>query len=249
MNDHQEQLLSELQEKSKKLGVDLSPDQVATLGDFCQEIIDFSQHTNLVGNAELPILLQEHVLDSLALVPLIGNATDNKPIRLIDIGSGGGFPAFVLAIALPNLEVTAVEALAKKCRFLEDAARNLGLEQRFSVECGRAEELGHERGLRESFHVGTARAVGTFDLSAELVMPFLAVKGRFLAQKSGAQRSDEVRRAEGCLSKLGGKLCDVKDLDEAILGKLRIVLVAEKIRPCDALYPRSWPKIKSRPLT
>lgn len=248
MNDHQEQLLSELQERSQKLGVALTPEQVSALGVFCLEIIDYSKHTNLVGKAELSVLLQDHVLDSLALVPLIRNATDNNPVRLIDIGSGGGFPALVLAIAIPSLKVTAVEALGKKCRFLEEAAKKLGLEGRFVVECQRAEDLGHERNFRESFHFGTARAVGTFDLSAELVMPLLKMKGKFLAQKSEAQREDEVRRAEGCLSKLGGKLCDVKDLDETILGKSRIVLVAEKIRPCEATYPRPWPKIKSRPL-
>ncbi|HEY9755373.1 MAG TPA: 16S rRNA (guanine(527)-N(7))-methyltransferase RsmG [Oculatellaceae cyanobacterium] len=248
MNDHQEQLLTELQEKSLKFGVKLTSEQLKALQRFCLEIIDYSKHTNLVGKAELPVLLQDHVLDSLALVPLIENTTDNKAIRLIDIGSGGGFPAFVLAIALPNLQVTMVEALAKKCRFLEEAARKLTLEKRISVQCQRAEELAHERGFREQFNVGTARAVGTFDLSAELVMPFLSVGGKFLAQKSAAQRADEVQKAEGCLSRLSGKLCDVKDLDENILGKSRIVLIAEKIRPSDVAYPRTWTKIKSRPL-
>lgn len=251
MTDTEETVLDELQQKASALGVDLVPEQRAAIRTFCQELIEYSSHTNLVGKAEFPVLVRDHVLDSLSLVPFFkarsksGKKSGNQ---YLDIGSGGGFPAMIVCIALPELQATLIEASNKKCRFLDEVAKSLKMRDRIDIVSERAEVLAHEPSYRGKFDFGTARAVGTFDLSAELVMPYLGVGGKFFAQKSGIQKDEAVASAKACLWKLGGKLSDVSDLDEAVLGKARVVLIAEKAKASPADYPRSWAKIKSSPL-
>lgn len=242
-------LFENLTSASSALGVSLSGSQLDEVKDFCQSIIEYSSHTNLVGKAEMPVLLQDHVLDSLSLVPfLLKSNGGNESGNLVDIGSGAGFPAIVLAIAMPQAQVTLIESAGKKCRFLEQVIKTLKLKDRVSVLSARAEEVGHDLDYRGRFDWGTARAVGTFDMSAELIMPFLRIGGHFFAQKSFAQKNEEADRAKKCLPLLGGKLSDVKSLDETILGKSRVLLIAEKREITPAPFARVFTKIKSEPL-
>jgi len=246
--NREQSLLDELAEKSSRLGIILLPEQLAVIRTYCLDIIEFSKHTNIVGRSEFSVLIFEHVLDSLALVPFLkGVDSGNRSYKLIDIGSGAGFPAVILGIALPGLKATLIEASGKKCRFLDEALKKIGLDDRFSIFPARAEELGHDPDHRGCYDWGTARAVGTFDLSAELVMPFLATGGKFFAQKSLSQKAEESERAEKCLPKLGGKLSTIQTLDAEILGKPRVLIIASKTEPTASGYPRSWTRIKSSP--
>jgi 16S rRNA (guanine527-N7)-methyltransferase len=242
-------LYEELAAASTALGIPLTGRQVDEVKIFCQAIIEYSSHTNIVGKAEIEVLLRDHVLDSLALVPHLLRANGgNAAGRLVDIGSGAGFPALVLSLAMPEAEVTLIESAGKKCRFLEQAVKYLKLNDRVEVLSARAEEVGHDLAFRGRYDWGTARAVGTFDMTAELILPFLRMGGCFLAQKSYAQKDEEAYRAKKCLPLLGGKLSDVRTLDEAILGKSRVLLIAEKVEITPAKYARVFTKIKSEPL-
>jgi 16S rRNA (guanine527-N7)-methyltransferase len=242
-------LFEELVSASSALGVPLNDQQVGEVKTFCQLIIEYSSHTNIVGKAETSVLLQDHVLDSLALVPFLLKANSgNGAGKLIDVGSGAGFPAIILSIALPQAQVLLIESAGKKCRFLEQAVKTLKLKDRVTVLSARAEEVGHDLDYRGRFDWGTARAVGTFDMTAELVMPFLRIGGYFFAQKSFAQKEEEAYRAKKSLPLLGGKLSDVRTLDETILGKSRILLIAEKKEITPAPFARVFTKIKSEPL-
>jgi 16S rRNA (guanine527-N7)-methyltransferase len=241
-------LLEELHLKSQKLGVVLTSEQLLAIKLFCLEIIDYSKHTNLTGNADLAVLLGEHVLDAVALIPHFESDSPGRPAKLIDIGSGAGFPAIILGICLPHLKATLVESAKKKCRFIERVCQLLKMETRFSVIAQRAEELGHDLRHRGHYDWGTARAVGAFDLSAELVFPYLAIGGKFIAQKSLAQSEDELLRAQVCLPKLGGKIHASKSLDASILSKSRLLIIASKLEPTKPDYARTWTKIKSKPL-
>jgi 16S rRNA (guanine527-N7)-methyltransferase len=242
-------LFENLASASSALGVPLSDSQVGEVKDFCQSIIEYSIHTNIVGKAEMSVLLQDHVLDSLSLVPFLLKSNGGiESGTLIDIGSGAGFPAIVLAIAMPQASVTLIESAGKKCRFLEQVISTLKLKKRVTALSARAEEVGHDLDYRARFDWGTARAVGTFDMTAELIMPFLRIGGHFFAQKSFAQKNEEAERAKKCLPVLGGKLSDVKSLDDTILGKSRVLLIAQKLEITPAPFARVFTKIKSDPL-
>jgi 16S rRNA (guanine527-N7)-methyltransferase len=248
IND-QAQLIDAFRERVTLLHVSLNASQIEALVEFCRAIARYCEHTNLVGNADLSILLHDHVLDSLALLPLItARKSSNSPVKILDVGSGAGFPAIVLAIAEPLSEVTMVEAVGKKSKFLEEIVTRVGISSRCQVLNERAESLAHLKQYRSKFDFGLARAVGNFDVTAELILPFLKRGGLFIAQKSALQLAMEEPRARASLPKLGGILDSVVTLDEAVLGKARVLLVARKSAETSELYPRSWARIKAQPL-
>ena len=171
-----------------------------------------------------------------------------KSAHLVDFGTGAGFPAIVIAIVCPDLYVTMIEAVGKKCRFLDEACVALELDKRTNIYNDRAELLAHDVNFRNRYDFATARAVANFDITAEILLPFLRVGGIFFAQKSLTQVPEEELRATRCLPKLGGALSGVETLDESILGKPRTLLLATKQSATKGLYPRQWGKIKAAPL-
>ena len=243
------ELIADFRKRVKQIEVSLDAAQIEAIEQFCHMIARYQEHTNLVGSADLAVLLNDHVLDSLTLLPIISayNATQGS-LRVVDLGTGAGFPAIVLAIAQPLLKVTMIEAVGKKCKFLEDATTRLGLSSRCLILNARAEKVAHEREHRAAYDIGCARAVGSFDLTAELVLPFLTAGGLFIAQKSAAQLTQEQERARYCLPKLGASLQAVIACDESVLGKAKVLMVARKTEPTAPLYPRAWNQIKAHPL-
>ncbi|MBX9573232.1 MAG: 16S rRNA (guanine(527)-N(7))-methyltransferase RsmG [Candidatus Obscuribacterales bacterium] len=209
---------------------------------FCDELRAYNEHTNLVANANLDVVLKEHVLDSLTLLPSIKKDSDAK---LIDIGSGAGFPGLILAIARPQLKVFLLESIGKKCRFLEKACEKLGLgSKRVHVVCDRAEVLGHSPEYRERFTYATARAVAALPIVAELTLPFLKVGGIFLAQRSKRQVEQEQADAEAYISRLGGRVLRTDLLPEDLIGRQLSVTSIEKDRTTPRRFPRPAAQIQ-----
>lgn len=212
------------------------------LFEYCMLLQAFNEHTNLVSNASLEVVLKEHVLDSLSLLALAGLSLKNA--ELIDIGSGAGFPGMVIAIASPSAKVVLLESIGKKCRFLEDTAEKLGLKRRVEVCCARAETVGHDPDYRQTFDLATARAVGALPVVAELTLPFLKVGGVLLAQRSKRQIDLEEPDADAYFARLGGKLVDTIHLPPDLLGRELAVLKVRKEKATASRYPRTASQIK-----
>lgn len=235
--------LAKLQEDAKSLGCELCDGRLARIHDFWQLLFDYNQHTNLVARADQATVLADHVLDSLTLVQPILAA--GSQVRLIDIGSGAGFPGLVLAIALPQLEVALVEPIGKKARFLQSVVDAVdGLAGRVAVRVDRAEELARAESFRGRFDFATARAVGSLPMIAELALPFLKVGGSLLAQKTVRQMDEDMKAIAGSIEKFGGTLKETILPDSKILGKEHAVLVIEKSKLTPDMYPRLWSTIK-----
>src|SRR5262249_42769702 len=249
-------VLDQLAARAATLGALLEPNQIQMFGRFCVDLAEYNAHTNLVSNSDPLVLLRDHILDSLTLVPLLRghqfsrptSADDGCSLSLVDVGSGAGFPGFVLAIACPELSVTLVESIGKKAKFLEMVAGSLGLHNRVTVINDRAESLGRDASLRETFLAGTARAVGPVDVAAELTLPLIRVGGFLLLQKSHAQLDDELTRARLSLSALGAGDPRVVVPDAEALGKQHVILVIEKTTTPSSQFPRSPAAIKRHPL-
>lgn len=175
---------------------------------------------------------RQHFLDSLSLLTLsaVRHAT-----ALVDVGSGGGLPALVLAIALPGLHVVALESVGKKCAFIERSAAELGLSN-VEVVCARAEEYGRAAG-RGSFDVAVARAVATLPILAELCLPLVRRGGVFVAMKS-AVSDQESTRGEKALAILGGGRLASHAVDPFPGGDRRWLYVARKTGDTPERYPR-----------
>jgi 16S rRNA (guanine527-N7)-methyltransferase len=225
------------------LAAPLTNEQVAQIKQFSKLLIEWNEQVNLVGNASPQVLLEDHILDSLSLVPSIGL----EKMSLIDIGCGAGFPGIPLALALPNLQVTLVEATSKKTRFLETAIDQLSLNKRITILNGRAESLAHLPHLRHQYDVATCRAVGELELVLEITLPFLKVKGRALLQRSLNQFQQEKYIAGKIVTKLGAELRETIFPDKTILAKERAIFVFEQVTASKAKYPQAWNKLKKKP--
>lgn len=228
--------------KASNLGAVLTGPQVTQIAHFCAVLTEWNEQFNLVANSSTEVLLQDHILDSLSLVPIIGP----KKMTLIDIGSGAGFPALIVALVLKNLHVTLVEATNKKSKFLENAVRQLSLGDRVTVLNVRAEALAHLPQHRHQYDLATCRAVAELAVVLELTMPFLRPTGRALIQKSVSQYQTEERDAASTVIKLGCKLTETFFPDKTILGKERAILVFEQLKEAPAKYPRSWHKLRRK---
>lgn len=216
---------------------------------YLSHLGEYNQHTNLVSNADPMVVALEHILDSLSLIEHASAqfAARKGGGRLIDIGSGAGFPGLVLAIFFEDADVVLVDSIEKKTRFLGATADLLELEN-VTVLTERAESLAHHSQYRETFDVATARAVGASELIAELTLPLLDVGGLLILQKTRAQSIDESHRARKASRFLGGVIRSVINLDETILEKQRSLILVEKQEHTSDKYPRLWKKIKERPL-
>ena len=132
---------------------------------------------------------------------------------------------------------------------MELAIESLGLGKQVAAVAGRAESLARQENYRQSFDLATARAVGSFELVAELTLPFLATGGELFVQKSTGQLEHDLRTALVVLPKLGGQILETTVLDKRILGKERAIIVIEKCVPSTEEFPRAWARMKSSPLS
>jgi len=223
----------------------LDADKFEKLKSFLKALIAYNEHTNLVARTEAGTLIERHVLDSLTLLPIIKRLMPEKrPVTLVDVGAGGGFPGIILAIALSELTVSLVEATAKKCRFLESASDLLKLDHPLKVINGRAEELGTLADYRGVFDLATARAVGTTALVAELLVPLVKVGGYALVQKTKSQLDQEMAEAEKRLKQMGAGVEEMVNIEPGNDETERVVLILKKHSQTPEGYPRPWSRIK-----
>lgn len=223
---------------SLELGIRLSSLQVGQFGEFQRVLLEWNQRMNLTS-ITAPVEVQvKHFLDSLTVVcALPGPVREGEqPATLLDVGAGAGLPGIPLAIVLPLLQVSLLEATQKKCRFLDHAIAVLGLPNA-TVLCGRAEELGRQPEQRGAYDVVVARAVAPLAALAELCLPFARVGGCMIAMKKLGIR-DEVTAASRAITLLGGRLESPVTVRVPILGEQRQLIAIEKVRPTPAVYPR-----------
>jgi len=160
---------------------------------------------------------------------------------IVDVGSGGGLPGLAVKIARPDLDVTLVEADQARAAFLVQAAARLGVQ--VGVVAVRAEEASHDVRYREAFDVAVARALAPMPVLAELCLPFVAVGGRLLAQKTDSEKA-EVSAASRAIAALGGRLQAVVPAPSAAR-QHGVIVVVDKLAPTPDAYPRR-PGVPSR---
>ena len=220
-----------------ELGLALPEGARATLCAFGEAVIAQNEVMNLTAITDPAQVAKLHLLDSLTVL----TAADLKGKRLIDVGCGAGFPGVPLAIACPEAEVTLLDSLGKRVRWLEATLPTLGVAARCIT--ARAEEAVADH--RESFDYATSRAVARLNILLELTAPYVKVGGAVIAMK-GAAAQEELDECAGAIRKLGLKLEDVKHF--SIDGADHALIVLRKIAHTPAAYPRRYAKIKQTPL-
>ncbi|MGI6345426.1 MAG: 16S rRNA (guanine(527)-N(7))-methyltransferase RsmG [Bacillota bacterium] len=232
-----------LEQQARASGVELDAAALQRFADYCRLLQEWNRKINLTTVIETAAVYENHFLDSLS-VGLAGDLSRRQ--RLIDVGSGAGFPGLALAIAYPRLEVTLLESVAKKARFLQVAAESLGLSERVTVICARAEEAARQGSQRERYDWVVSRGVARLDILAEYCLPFLKIGGCFVAQK-GPKAESEVDLAAAAIGTLGGQLEQVRHW-ELPGGAQRTLVVVRKVQATPSGYPRRTGVPAKRPL-
>jgi 16S rRNA (guanine527-N7)-methyltransferase len=228
-------------------GVALDAGQVSRLELLARELLDWNLRMNLTSITDPAEVAIKHLLDSLVILPIIRTLYRDGPLRLFDVGSGAGFPGLPLAIAMPALEVTLIEATGKKVDFMRHAIEVTATDNARPIKA-RAEELAHEDRQRGSAELVTARAVASVAVLCELTLPFLASGGHALLWKAMPSGAPEVEDAGAALNILGGALREVADVSVPGMLEARVCVVIEKTRPTPDQYPRRSGVPQRRPI-
>lgn len=234
---------TELEQMAGALGLTMRPGEAALLERFENLLLAANQETNLTRIVDRRDVLIKHHLDSLTAFLAADFPPDGT---VIDVGSGGGLPGIPLKIHRPDLQVSLLESSRKKCDFLREASRDLALPG-LSVLEGRAEDLGRQPMLRESFDVAVARAVAHLAVLAEICLPFVKVGGVLLAMK-GAGGEAEARAASAATEALGGSLRRVLRVTLPEGAGERSLVVIEKDVASPGRFPRKAGIPQKRPL-
>lgn len=234
-----------LEEGARDLGIELTVEQLERFEAYYRHLTEWNTRTNLTaitGYGEVRVL---HFLDSLSVAyALPRKQLDGR--KLIDVGSGGGFPGMPLAIAFPGLNVTLLEATGKKAEFLDALVRGLAIGNVTTLK-GRAEDLGRRQEYRERYDFAVARAVAGMRTLVEYTLPFVRVNGIFIASK-GADASQEAEAASSGIQLLGGRVRQVVPIALPSLKEPRGLIVIEKIAATPAKYPRRAGVPSKKPL-
>lgn len=219
-------------------GVSLTGEMLDKLDKYAQCLVDYNQKVNLTAITDPEGIEDKHFVDSLLFA-----ARPEVAGRLVDVGTGAGFPGVVAKIYKPDLELTLMEPTGKRVDFLRYVCGQLGLEAEFVKE--RAEEAARKR-WREAFDVASARAVAALPVLLEYCLPLVKKGGLFIAMK-GAGAAQEAQQAQAAAAKLGGRYAGRRDFTLPD-GSARSLLFYEKISQTPPVYPRNGGKIAKAPL-
>lgn len=226
---------------AKELGLELSAQQTEKFLKYWELLAEANRHMNLTAVTGREEVFKRHFLDSLALI----KAANFSGARVMDVGSGAGFPGLPIKIACEDADMTLLDGQMKRIKFLQKVCVKIGV----SAECihGRAEELGKKEGFRESYDYALSRAVARLDVLTELCLPLVKLGGRLLAMKADASE-EETEAATTAINTLGGRLMPTVSYIAPDSGALRKIVVIEKVAPTPLRYPRRFAKIQKSPI-
>lgn len=225
------------------IGIDLTPYQISLLEEYERELDQWNQRFSLTAIHEPEKVRVKHFLDSFSPMLVMKNTPVNK---LIDIGTGAGFPGIPLKILIPDMEVVLVDSVSKKTEFCQHIIDVLKLSGITAIH-DRVEDLARQETYREQFDWAVARAVAQLPTLSEYMLPFVKIGGSMLAMK-GDRGLIETQEAESAISLLGGELQSVQKLTLPGVTEDRFLITVEKKATTPEKYPRRVGVPRKRPL-
>lgn len=232
--------IEEFINETKKLGIDVTGEQLEKLEIYCNFLLEYNTHTNLTAIKNREEVYLKHFYDSLTLVKSIDLTSIEN---LLDIGTGAGFPGMVLKIFFPNLQIYLVDSNNKKTKFLNELKNKLNVDK-IEVINNRIENITSR--FINSIDVVTARAVTNLPVLVELALPLVKVNKYFIAMKGNAQ--EELENSEYAITYLGGKIEDVKEFDLPHDAGKRMLITIQKTQKSELNKLRPYEKIVKKPL-
>ena len=226
-----EVFIEKMQEKSKDLSVRFFVKQTEQFFEYMNLLIEWNEKMNLTAITDPEEIILKHFIDS---ITILKDIPDNS--KIVDVGTGAGFPGIPLSIMNPTLKITLVDSLNKRLIFLQEVVNKLGLKN-IEIVHARAEEFGQNKKYRESFDVATSRAVANLSTLSEYLIPLVKVGGKVVSMKA-SEAYDEINDAKKAIEVLGGTIekVDEFNLPQSDIG--RTVIIIRKNKQTPNKYPR-----------
>ncbi len=243
MND-----IKKLTDPLSKLNIELSDDQISLFMKYHDMLTETNKVMNLTAITDFNESCIKHYADSLSLIKAT-DLSEKGDIRILDIGTGAGFPGIPLKIAYPHIHITLLDSLSKRIRFLNDVIKELELNDSGSISTidMRAEDYVKEPDIRESYDLVVSRAVAGLSILAEYALPYVKIGGSFISYK-GDNAAEEISSAENALKILGGEITDVKSFTLPDSDITRTLINIKKTCPTPDKYPRKAGLPNKKPL-
>ena len=233
--------INKICEEASAFGINLNDTQKAQLEKYAEMLIEWNEKINLTAITEPKEIGIKHFLDCLMIFK---TAKIPEGAKVIDVGTGAGFPGVVMKIARPDIKLTLLDSLNKRLVFLKELTDELGLDA--EIIHYRAEEAGRKKEYRETFDIATARAVARLNVLSEYCLPFVKKGGLFISMKGPAAK-EELKDATKALKTLGGECKGVLE-EELPDGEKRCFCIIKKISQTPTAFPRISAKISKKPL-
>ncbi len=230
-----------LRDKAQMFHVKLDETALDRFNIYAELLCQWNEKINLTAITAPDDIVIKHFVDSLTIFDAVDIDIGAK---VIDVGTGAGFPGLAMLIARPDLNMTLMDSTKKRLTVIEDILTNLGLNANI-VHC-RAEEAGNMKEYREAFDLATARAVTNLRDLSEYCLPFVKVGGKFVPMK-GAKAHEEIDAAKAAIKVLGGKIEEIKAFDLFDAGE-RTIINVKKISSTPSKYPRPSAKMAKNPI-
>ena len=231
-----------LTENLKKIGINITEHELFQFDTYMEYLLEYNKHTNLTAITQPEQVLIKHFFDSVLITKFFKIKPEDK---IIDVGTGAGFPGVPIKIIYKDISLTLVDSSNKKVDFLKKLVDKLNINA--EIFHGRAEELSFQKEFREKFDFAVSRAVAPLNILAEYCLPYVKLEGFFVALK-GPNVQDEILKSENAIEVLGGKLFKTETFELPCNYGTRNVIVIQKTKNTPDIYPRTNAKIKSAPL-
>ena len=219
-----------IKNKVKQININLNEEQIKKFYQYMSLLLEWNEIINLTAITEPNEIILKHFVDSLTI-----NKYIKKDLKVIDVGTGAGFPGIPLSIVNQSIDITLLDSLNKRIKFLEDVINNIELKKIKAIH-GRVEEFAKNKKERESYDIATSRAVAPLNILLEYLLPLLKIGGVCICMKGS--KTEVIEEAKNALEILGGKIDKIEKIILPGSDFERNIIIVKKVKETPSKYPR-----------